>query len=276
MNDESLSLQQIDRMMLTLFEERMQYVKEHEKEDYKIPTAEDLLNEEEMKSTALLSASTSFLRMLNALSITHSPISSYYSYPSHIRNKMATTPNDFPRISSVGFCRKSAEEAARAIFPAGRIVSFAGTLSLVRALTDGKIDYAVLPMEDKDGYVGNTFSYIRRFRLFVVASYTLKNGGRVVVVSSNLTVFPESDRILLYFQMPKKDNTLPTVTASFFSQKFQLLSLQTYQGRAKDRIAFRAEISVPSLSDDSLFILDVLDSICDDFIFQGIYPHRII
>ena len=76
MNDESLSLQQIDRMMLTLFEERMQYVKEHEKEDYKIPTAEDLLNEEEMKSTALLSASTSFLRMLNALSITHSPISS--------------------------------------------------------------------------------------------------------------------------------------------------------------------------------------------------------
>ena len=31
------------------------------------------MNEEEMKSTALLSASNSFLRMLNALSTTHSP-----------------------------------------------------------------------------------------------------------------------------------------------------------------------------------------------------------
>ena len=276
MQDEFRSLQQIDRMMLTLFQERMHYVKEHEKEGIKYPSAEEILNEEEMKSTALLSASNSFLRMLNALSTTHSPVSSYYSYPPHIRNKMANTPNNFPRLASVGFCRKNAEGAARVIFPAGRIVSFSGTLNLVRALTDGNIDYAILPMEDKDGYVGNTFSYIRRFHLFVVASYTLKSGERMAVVSSRLTVFPESDRILLYFQMPKKENTLPTVTASFFSQKFQLLSLQTYQGRARDRIAFRAEISVPSLSDDSLFLLDILDSLCDDFIFQGIYPQRTI
>ena len=183
MSEEKLSLSKIDRMMLSLYKERLSFIaatdhtqKQHilsqhepDVEAEKPLSAEELLSEEEMKSTAFLAASTAFLRSLNALCTTHSVENHYYAYPDHIRRAMADTPNEFPRIASFGFCEKDEMNALKIIFPAGRTVFIANTILLMQALYEKKIDFAIVPIESDQGKNNYIHTLLRRYHFFVRA-----------------------------------------------------------------------------------------------------------
>jgi hypothetical protein len=129
-------------------------------------------------------------------------------------------------------------------------------------------------LENTEGPNSTIYDLIRRNRFFIVASYVFSNGMRVGILSKKLQVLPGSDRLSLTVQIPNEKNALSSFVTNFFSSRFRLLHLETFSSFSKDRLSLRLEVGVERLTDSSLFLLDVLDTNYDSFVFSGLFYEK--
>ena len=268
------TLSAIDRSILNLLKERMHLLEVSPRVSAKSPSS--FLSEEESKNFALSFAAESILQTANDLCHFFPIDPPYYHYPPLLKQAMASSPNELPRIVSVG-CALSFKESLsilKKVFPAGRNTVYTDEASLCLGLSLGEIHYAAVLLENTEGPNSTVYELIRRNRFFIVASYVFQNGMRVGILSKKLQVLPGSDRLSLTVQIPNEKNALSSFVTNFFSSRFRLLHLETFSSFSKDRLSLRLEVGVERLTDSSLFLLDVLDTNYDSFVFSGLFYEK--
>ena len=270
------TLSAIDRSILNLLKERMHLVEVSPNLTAKSPSS--FLNEEERKNFALSFAAESMLQTANDLCSFFPLEPTYYHYPPLLKQAIASSPNELPRLVSVGTALsfKDGLSVLQKIFPAARNTIYTDEVSLAGGLGKGEIHYASFLLENTEGPNFTAYDLIRRNRFFIVGSYVFPNGMRIGILSRKLQILPGSDRISLTVQIPYEKNAVSAFITNFFSSRFRLIHLETFSSFAPDRISLRLEVSVPSLSDSSLFLLDVLDANYDSFVFSGLYYQKSI
>ena len=268
------TLAAIDRSILNLLKERMHLLEVSPRVSPKSPSS--FLNEEERKNFALSFAAESMLQTANDLCHFFPIDPPFYHYPPLLKQAMATSPNELPRLVSVG-CALSFKDGLsvlKRVFPAGRNTIYTDEASLSMGLSVGEIHYAAVLLENTEGPNSAAYELIRRNRFFIVASYTFQNGMRVGILSKKFQVMPGSDHISLTVQIPNEKNALSSFVTNFFSSKFRLLHMETFSSFFKDRLSLRLEVGVDGFSEASLFLLDVLDTNYDSFVFSGIFYEK--
>ena len=198
-------------------------------------------------------------------------------YPGMISAAIARSPNHFPREVNVG-CRTSVRgmdaAAAGTIFPAGRIITMERATGVLCALMQGRVQFAILPVQTQRNTVSETFDLIRRFHAFVVGSFRMENGWRYLILSRTFQIFPEADRACILLQVPD-DSVSPYLLFSYLGLRaFRVLRVESFPSEQKGTIRYMVEFIFASFAESNFSILDQLDTLCCEFLLLGIYFHK--
>lgn len=183
-------IDQIDRELTRLFEERMRLAAEvaQYKRSNNLPIFDNTREQQVLRQCAeylqdksLQSKLQQFFRELMRLSRSHQEqlltgISSADHYLSNIKQMIKPfAPKENPVVAYQGVAGSYSEQAAAAAFPAGTLVGCQSFEDVLKVLQDQKADYGVLPIENSStGGIAEVYDLLRKYGTYIVGERKIK------------------------------------------------------------------------------------------------------
>lgn len=265
-----LSASQIDRILLSLYRERL---KKSPEEKEKADSAFcELLHEGEQKDIGRMAGILGFLHALSVFSKeTRTSHTSFYQ--DMIQKKASTSQNDIPHLAEIGF-PEGEEQAyffAKSVFPAGRMVKCSSASQLLLELSQKNIDYAFLPLWKNGETKAENLSLIRRYPCFLIKKYSFSKGQEYGLFAKEFSILPGADTAYFSFVFNEEEGDIATVFSLFAAFGFSVRSFYAHPLKKEKRILCFLECSFSAFDPSAFRILDHVDSLCDEFLFRGIY-----